>query len=66
MGEQAPRRQLPVESRLPAFTGARSWLNSAPLTPNGLAGNVSSTRSGSISSYGRAAPHREIPYAVRD
>jgi thiol-disulfide isomerase/thioredoxin len=32
--------QLPVESRLPSFEGATGWLNSPPLTPDGLRGKV--------------------------
>jgi thiol-disulfide isomerase/thioredoxin len=32
--------QLPVESRLPSFDGATGWLNSPPLTPDGLRGKV--------------------------
>jgi thiol-disulfide isomerase/thioredoxin len=31
---------LPVEGRLPPFAGASGWLNSAPLTPEGLRGRV--------------------------
>jgi thiol-disulfide isomerase/thioredoxin len=31
---------LPVEARLPGFDGATGWLNSAPLTPDGLRGKV--------------------------
>ena len=31
---------LPIEGRLPAFDGATSWLNSGPLTPQGLRGRV--------------------------
>ena len=31
---------LPVESRLPGFDGAGGWLNSPPLTPDGLRGSV--------------------------
>lgn len=31
---------LPVEGHMPAFTGATGWLNSAPLTPEGLRGRV--------------------------
>jgi len=31
---------LPVEGVLPSFDGANGWLNSAPLTPNGLRGHV--------------------------
>ena len=32
--------RLPVEGELPSFGGATGWLNSAPLTPAGLRGNV--------------------------
>jgi thiol-disulfide isomerase/thioredoxin len=32
--------QLPVEGDLPSFDGATEWLNSEPLTPAGLRGNV--------------------------
>jgi thiol-disulfide isomerase/thioredoxin len=32
--------RLPVESRLPAFDGATGWLNSPPLTPDSLRGQV--------------------------
>jgi hypothetical protein len=31
---------LPVEGHLPTFDGATSWLNSEPLTPDGLRGRV--------------------------
>ena len=31
---------LPVEGRLPSFDGATTWLNSSPLTPAGLHGQV--------------------------
>jgi thiol-disulfide isomerase/thioredoxin len=31
---------LPVEGQLPSFDGATSWLNSDPLTPEGLRGRV--------------------------
>ena len=31
---------LPVEGRLPSFEGATGWLNSDPLTPEGLRGRV--------------------------
>jgi hypothetical protein len=31
---------LPVEGTLPSFTGAITWLNSQPLTPEGLRGKV--------------------------
>ena len=31
---------LPVEGHLPPFTGATAWLNSKPLTPDGLRGRV--------------------------
>ncbi|CAG9274978.1 cytochrome c biogenesis protein CcdA [Paraburkholderia unamae] len=36
----APQSALPVEGRLPAFDGANTWLNSAPLTPEALRGKV--------------------------
>ena len=32
--------RLPVEGHLPEFTGATDWLNSRPLTPEALLGNV--------------------------
>jgi thiol-disulfide isomerase/thioredoxin len=32
--------RLPVESRLPSFDGATGWLNSPPLTPDDLRGQV--------------------------
>ena len=32
--------ELPVEGHLPSFDGATSWLNSEPLTPQGLRGRV--------------------------
>ncbi len=32
--------ELPVEGPLPSFSGATSWLNSEPLTPEGLRGRV--------------------------
>jgi len=31
---------LPIEGQLPSFDGATGWLNSQPLTPAGLRGNV--------------------------
>jgi thiol-disulfide isomerase/thioredoxin len=34
------RTHLPVESRLPGFDGATTWLNTDPLTPADLAGKV--------------------------
>jgi hypothetical protein len=34
------RNEFPVEGTLPAFDGATAWLNSAPLTPEGLTGRV--------------------------
>jgi len=34
------RPVLPVEGRLPSFAGATRWLNSEPLTPEGLRGRV--------------------------
>jgi len=38
--EQAPVDALPVEGPMPALTGATEWINSAPLTPEGLRGKV--------------------------
>jgi thiol-disulfide isomerase/thioredoxin len=35
-----PAAQLPVEGHLPGFDGATGWLNSPPLTPEGLRGRV--------------------------
>ena len=32
--------RLPVEGELPSLDGATGWLNSPPLTPAGLRGNV--------------------------
>jgi hypothetical protein len=32
--------ELPVEGHLPSFAGATSWLNTEPLTPEGLRGRV--------------------------
>src|SRR5580704_17483860 len=32
--------RLPVEGELPSFGGATGWLNSPPLTPDGLRGKV--------------------------
>ena len=32
--------ELPVEGHLPSFAGATGWLNSDPLTPEGLRGRV--------------------------
>jgi thiol-disulfide isomerase/thioredoxin len=34
------RLALPIEGRLASFAGARRWLNSQPLTPEGLRGRV--------------------------
>ncbi len=34
------KADLPVEGALPGFSGAVEWLNSAPLTPQGLRGKV--------------------------
>jgi hypothetical protein len=31
---------LPAEGSMPSFTGATKWLNSEPLTPEGLRGKV--------------------------
>jgi thiol-disulfide isomerase/thioredoxin len=38
MASRAPR--LPIEGRLPSLSGATTWLNSAPLTPEMLRGKV--------------------------
>jgi thiol-disulfide isomerase/thioredoxin len=38
--QTAPAISLPVEGRLPSFDGATGWLNSPPLTPDGLRGKV--------------------------
>ena len=35
-----PRAQLPIEGELPSLGGATGWLNSPPLTPDGLRGKV--------------------------
>ena len=35
-----PAIHLPVEGRMPSFDGATQWLNSSPLTVDGLRGNV--------------------------
>ena len=35
-----PRLQLPIEGELPSLGGATGWLNSPPLTPDGLRGKV--------------------------
>ncbi|HEX3951063.1 MAG TPA: cytochrome c biogenesis protein DipZ [Steroidobacteraceae bacterium] len=35
-----PVGDLPVEGEIPSFAGATLWLNSAPLTPEGLRGKV--------------------------
>ena len=32
--------QLPIEGELPSLGGATGWLNSPPLTPDGLRGKV--------------------------
>ena len=34
-----PRAQLPIEGELPSLGGATGWLNSPPLTPDGLRGD---------------------------
>jgi hypothetical protein len=39
-GLHAASMSLPVEGELPPFGGATGWLNSPPLTPAGLRGNV--------------------------
>ena len=39
--QKAPARlQLPIEGELPSLGGATGWLNSPPLTPDGLRGKV--------------------------
>jgi thiol-disulfide isomerase/thioredoxin len=40
MRRHAAPAALPVEGRLPGFEGATGWLNSEPLTPEGLRGKV--------------------------
>ena len=35
-----PAAQLPVEGTMPSLDGATGWLNSPPLTPEGLRGRV--------------------------
>jgi thiol-disulfide isomerase/thioredoxin len=42
MSQQPPPTalHLPVEGTLPSFSGANEWLNSQPLTPDGLRGKV--------------------------
>jgi hypothetical protein len=37
---EAETEILPSEGRLPPFEGATGWLNSEPLTPEGLRGRV--------------------------
>src|SRR6201982_2744510 len=39
-GLHAATAPLPVEGRLPSLHGATGWLNSPPLTPDGLRGRV--------------------------
>jgi hypothetical protein len=39
-GLHAASGRLPVEGELPSLAGATGWLNSGPLTPAGLRGNV--------------------------
>jgi hypothetical protein len=39
-GLHATAARLPVEGGLPSFDGATGWLDSPPLTPAGLRGNV--------------------------
>ena len=40
VGDRQPGGTLPVEGHLPGFDGATGWLNSEPLTPDGLRGRV--------------------------
>src|SRR6516164_2768093 len=40
VGLHAASGSLPVEGELPSFDGATGWLNSPPLTPGDLRGNV--------------------------
>jgi thiol-disulfide isomerase/thioredoxin len=42
VAQQTPRptAQLPIEGELPSLGGATGWLNSLPLTPDGLRGKV--------------------------
>ena len=40
MTERSSPDRLPVESRLPSFTGANGWLNTQALTPEALRGKV--------------------------
>jgi thiol-disulfide isomerase/thioredoxin len=40
VSELFSRFRLPVESRMPGFDGADAWVNSDPLTPEGLRGKV--------------------------
>jgi cytochrome c biogenesis protein CcdA/thiol-disulfide isomerase/thioredoxin len=40
MSAAKPAGDLPVEGAIPSFTGATLWLNSPPLTPEGLRGKV--------------------------
>src|SRR6201989_1561952 len=39
-GLHTAKSRLPVEGRLPSFDGATGWLNSPPLTADGLRGSV--------------------------
>ena len=38
--DSSSQSRLPIEGALPAFTGATTWLNSAPLSPQQLRGKV--------------------------
>jgi hypothetical protein len=40
MSSTSPGVHLPAEGTLQPFTGATAWLNSEPLTPEGLRGKV--------------------------
>jgi thiol-disulfide isomerase/thioredoxin len=40
LSQQASPGPLPIEGELPPLSGATAWINSAPLTPQGLRGKV--------------------------
>src|SRR2546430_7399083 len=51
--------QLPVEGRLPSFEGATGWLNSPPLTADGLRGKAVLVN---FWTYTRINWLRQLPY----